>query len=51
MLNSMHEMPNLMLFASLMASVASIDGDGSLTIDLSNESNSLSLSDRQLLAL
>lgn len=41
----------LILLASLIASVASIDGDGSLTMDLSNESSSLSLSDKALLML
>lgn len=34
-----------------MASFASTDGDGSLTMDLSNESSSLSLSDKPLLTL
>lgn len=41
----------LILLASLMASFASTDGDGSLTMDLSNESSSLSLSDKPLLTL
>lgn len=34
-----------------MASVAKTDGDGSLTMDFSNESSSLSLSDKPLLML
>jgi len=34
-----------------MASFASTDGDGSLTMDLSNESSSLSLSEKPLLTL
>jgi len=46
-----HGLRYLILLASLMASFASTDGDGSLTMDLSNESSSLSLSDKPLLTL
>lgn len=51
MITDVYYLRYLILLASLIASFASADGDGSLTMDLSNESSSLSLSDKPLLTL